>query len=79
MKPDHDKTTMNVVEVGQKYRLFWNKNNINNATIHVRAIVDEYTVVYKKWLRHKNRWCYVVDDISYLSILKEQGVLKQVR
>ncbi len=79
MKPDHEKTTASVVEVGKKYRLFWNDNNLNNKTIHIRAIVDEYGVVYKKWSRYKARGVYAIDDISYFSTLKEQGVMKQIR
>lgn len=34
------------MEVGQKYKLFFNPRNVNNGKIEIRAIVDDKQVVY---------------------------------
>ena len=47
-------------EAGQKWRIDFGKGNINNKTIHVCAIVDGH-IVYKYWLKHKQRWAHSID------------------
>ena len=67
------------MEVGKKYRIFWGEGNPNNKTIHVRAVVDEYQVVYKQWFSRKQRWCYSVRDMTWFDLLKERNVIKEVK
>lgn len=67
------------MEVGKKYRIFWNKDNPNNETIHVRAIVDEDQIVYKQWYSSKQRWMYHVRDILWFDMLKKEGIIKKIK
>jgi len=60
------------LKVGKKYKIYWGKSNINNAVIHVRALVDHEYVVYKKWLKHKQRWVYAVEHIGWFEYIKDK-------
>ena len=67
------------MEVGKKYRIFWNKDNPLNGTIHIRAIVDDNQVVYKEWSPGKQRYFYFVRDMMWFDMLKKDGVIKKIR
>ncbi len=58
-----------------KYKIFYNEGNPNNATIHIRAIVDNH-VVYKQWLHR--RWRYFMDSMYYFDGLDRDGYIKKV-
>ena len=63
---------------GEIYELFFNEGNVNNATIHIRAIVDNEMVVFRRWSEHKTDWTYEIVSIywfiaraEHLSIVHE--------
>lgn len=63
---------------GAVIREFWGVGNMNNRTVHVRAVVDEQ-VVFRVWLKHKRIWRY--DVVSQYSIGRRlrEGRAKVVR
>lgn len=56
-------------KIGKKYRIYYNKNNVNNLTIHILAIVDKDQYVYKFWNKYKQRWEYDVKHEYYFKLL----------
>lgn len=70
--------TLPIIEVGRSYRVNFGPGNINNHTLHVRAVVDGDQYVCRRWSRRKG-WMYVVEDISWLELMREKGQLKPTR
>jgi hypothetical protein len=66
-----------LLKPNQKLRIDYGANNFNNKTIYIRAVVDEYQVVYKTWYKHKKRWSYQIEDIYYFYFLLKGGNLKK--
>ena len=62
---------------GQKVKISFGKGNINNKTVHVRAIVDDRIVVYTVWDKYRQDWRYNYFGIDYLALLHEKGNLKR--
>lgn len=52
------------VKPGVKFRVFYQPDNPNNRTMHVRAIVDGQ-VVLRQWWPSKRRWNYTVEHPSF--------------
>jgi len=63
----------------KKYRIFYNKGNLNNMTIHTLAIVDEGYYVYKYYRKSKMSWYYKVEHAQYFVSLYQAGILKEVK
>lgn len=61
-----------LVMPGAKVKLFFGEGNINNATLHIRAIIDEDQVVFKRWLKHKKYWLYEVKDMYFFELRLDQ-------
>ena len=61
---------------GQTWRVFFNKDNPNNRTLHIRGIVDGEYVVTRTWSLRKG-WMYAVEHVSYLEALADSGTLMQ--
>jgi len=40
---------------GEKWKLYFNENNINNKLIHIRGIIDDVYIVTRSWSTYKNR------------------------
>lgn len=59
------------VRVGDTIRFFYGKDNRNNRTIHIRAIVDDDQIVFRWWSRKKQTWIYQVEDAIYFEISRE--------
>ena len=53
------------LKVGDKIRLFYNENNINNKLMHVRGFVDGLVVV-RTYIKRKQRWYYSI--VSYYEL-----------
>lgn len=66
------------IEVGRAYRLNLGEGNINNHTMHVRAIVDGDQVVVRAWSRRHQGWRYRIEYIHMLTRWIEDGALKRV-
>ncbi len=67
------------MKIGDKYRIFYEEGNLNNARIHILAFVDNDMVVYKRWNREKQAWRYNVEHMSWFDLLKRKGWMKKVR
>ena len=50
-----------LLQPGKKIRLYFCKDNVNNAILHVRAIIDDEYVVVRIWSHRKRRWIYKID------------------
>lgn len=55
------------ITAGKSFRIYYGEGNVNNRTIHIRAIVDDQ-VVYRFWVRSKRRWQYEVESTYGLSL-----------
>lgn len=44
-------------------------------TAHVRGVVDD-CVVYRYWLRRKQRWLYQVDNIHLMELFLRDGLIR---
>lgn len=71
-------TIGDVLQVGNKVRIFWNENNINNCPVHIRAIVDSDYVVTRRWLKRRQEWSYKVEHVSWYETLLEGNRIKKV-
>ena len=65
-----------LLQKGRKLKIYWGEKNMNNKTIHIRAIVDDDIVVYKFWLKRKKYWTYKTDNFYYFGLLYKDGILK---
>lgn len=65
MKPSLDE----MLVVGTKLKLFYNKNNHNNKIMEIRAIVDEEYIVYRVWLKHKRYYDCFLEHITYFQVM----------
>lgn len=63
------------IEAGQTWSIFFNDDNQNNRTIEVRAVVDEWFVVFRSWSERKQEWQYQISHVSYFHFLSEGGHL----
>lgn len=61
--------------IGRAYRLNYGPKNLNNRTLHIRAIVDGDQVVVA-WPRGKNRWQHVIESLAFLEGERDRGFLK---
>ena len=68
----------NILIIGNKLKIFYEKGNPNNKLIHILAVVDEDMIVYKYYGKHKQKWFYCVENYYYFFILFEQGHLSKV-
>lgn len=64
MKP----ATLENIKVGTKLKLFYTKDNPNNMSFEIRAIVDDSMYVCRTWLKHKKRWHYYVEHYTYFKV-----------
>lgn len=69
------KTLDEMLQPGNKVRQFWNEGNINNALLHVRAIVDDDYIVTKEWWQGKRHWHYKMEHRTWYEMLHKDGVL----
>jgi len=67
------------VNPGEKYKIFYNKNNINNKVIHIRAIVDDYQIICRHWSRYKQRWIYTIENEYYFYLLNESDSISKIK
>jgi len=63
------------IKPGSKWRVFFSEGNMNNHLAHIRAIVDDEWVVWRKWVG--GRWFYKVDYIHYFYLLDGDGLLRK--
>lgn len=64
-----------LVKPDKKVRIFFNEGNPNNEIRHIRAIVDDWIIVYKVWGKRKRRWFYHVEWIYGFYLQYEHGIL----
>lgn len=57
---------------GNKLKLHFGDNNINNETIYILSIVDKEQVVFKKWSSRKKRWNYQIQSIHFFSLIEDK-------
>lgn len=62
-----------MLQPGQKIRVFYNKGNINNQIRHIRGIIDDEYIVYRVW--QKNRYFYRVAHKYEFELRYENGRL----
>jgi len=66
------------LKAGDRIKIFYNVNNINNKTIQIRSIVDKTKIVSRVWSRRKKMWIYTLEDVSHFEYLYEKGKLVKI-
>jgi hypothetical protein len=64
-----------LIRPGRAVRVDYGEGHRANRLLHIRAIVDEEQVVYRRWNR-KLGWIYRVDEWGWFEVLAEEGRLK---
>lgn len=65
-------TDVEQIQPGMRINLFFGENNVNNCTVHVRAIVDDNTFVIARWSQRKGYYQYSCEDRSwYVRIIRD--------
>lgn len=64
---------------GTSFSVYYNKGNLNNRQVHVRAIVDDEYVVYRVWFKSKGYFRYNVERIHYFDVLLRNGRIRDVK
>lgn len=67
------------LEPGEDYRIYYNKGNINNCRIHIRAIVDDHMVVFQEYLKRRKIWVYKMKSLYYFELLDEGGNIAKIK
>jgi hypothetical protein len=67
------RTLDEMLQPGQKIKEFYNEGNINNRTIHIRAIVDDVAIVFRVYT--KGIWNYHVNSRYKFEYMYEKGRL----
>jgi len=62
-----------IVAAGQSYR------RVNGDLLHIRAIVDDYIVVYRVFKRRNSTWDYRTSDIDTMALQLELGHMRKAR
>lgn len=63
---------------GASLRLSYGEGNPNNKLIHIRAIVDDEWVVFRRW-SHRRGWVYVVEWAYWFWLLENDGRVTVVK
>jgi len=66
-----------LLTVGNRLKIFYNKGNPNNKTIHIRAIVDEYYIVYAEYFPCKRCYKYFIGDRYWFELLIKDSQIKK--
>jgi len=65
-------TDVDQLKPGMRVSLFFGENNVNNKTVHIRAIVDDEVFVICQWSSRKGCYQYSCEDRSFYAMcLKE--------
>ncbi len=64
-----------MLQPGNKVKVFISKHSLFNETRHIRAIVDYKHIVYKVWNRRKKTWCYFIEHIYKFELEFKHGWL----
>jgi hypothetical protein len=62
-----------MLQPGQRIKVFYHEGNINNEIRHIRAIVDKEYIVYRVW--QKNHYSYRVAHKYEFELGYENGRL----
>lgn len=66
------------LQPGNKIKIFYNKGNHNNHIRHIRAIIDDEYIVYKRWSNRKG-WRYLIDWYYDFLLLDYYGNMKVIK
>jgi hypothetical protein len=69
------KSLNDMLKIGNKVRIYYGKDNINNRTVHIRGLVDKYIYVIRHW-SPRRRWIYDTETIYMFELLYKNGNLK---
>nr|WP_319492528.1 hypothetical protein [uncultured Desulfobacter sp.] len=65
------------IKPGEKYKISFEKDNPNNETIHIRLIIDEDQVVYRKIGREEQSSSYHIGSVYYFESLQAGGMIQK--
>lgn len=64
-----------LIKPGRAVRVDYGEGHRANSLLHIRAIVDDEQVVYRRWSK-KLGWVYGVKEWYWFELLYETGRLK---
>lgn len=65
------------IKPGEKYNIFFEKDNPNNESIQIRSIIDEDQVIYRKLNKEEQSLSYHIGSVYYFELLQAGGVIKK--
>lgn len=71
-----EQEVLDLLKPGRSVRINYGKGHPASRLLHIRAIVDDYQVVYREWIRRKGRWLYSVDSIGYFEVANKMNLLE---
>lgn len=74
-----DADFLQACQPGKTLARYYGPDNLNNATLHIRAIVDDNQVVYRMWVQRRRMWDYRVVALGDLYYMWEYGTLGVTR
>jgi hypothetical protein len=69
------RTLDEMLQPGQKIKVFYSERNPNNQIRHIRAIVDNEFIAYRVWSKRKRLWMYNIQHRYNFELGYERGVL----
>lgn len=70
---------LNILQPGNKVRVYGHPRKSKNTLFHIRAVVDEEYVVYKVWSRRKQYWVYGVEHIYFFYLHWQKNFVELVK
>lgn len=68
-----------ILQPGVSFSIFHNEGNPHNQRVHVRAIVDDFLVVYRTWGKRAQYWNYQVIGMWWFEHCLERNLVRRVR
>lgn len=69
------KTLDEMLQPGQKIKVFYHEGNIHNQIRHIRAIIDDDYIVYRIWGKRSRAWLYNIVHRYDFELKYEDGRL----
>ena len=67
------------VRPGESWRIVYGDGHMMNCVVHIRAIVDEEIVVFRKWHKRHKCWDYHAEHEYFFQIRFERDQMRKLR
>lgn len=67
------------LQIGNKIKIFYNKNNTNNRTVEIRGIIDNNYYVLRSFNKRKKMYNYFIESIYFFEFRNKDNILRLVK